>query len=199
MSTRMQLLCLILVSLAVAAATAHLRQPARKLETRSGQRFLYCPECELEIAVPAEMEPKQTFCPHCGVTKPMQINSYSRTNGAAPPLPNNRLLMAAMFGVPAALLLGLYSLSRKRPSRQASGADEVFQFSCPGCHHTMASNSYRKGSTAVCPVCAELFVVTGSDKSDATVDRPDEERDLEDGLRSRLRKKKPRRPRRPRS
>ena len=106
--------------------------------------------------------------------------------------------MAAMFAVPAALAIGVYSLSRvKRQPKQVDGED-VFEFSCPGCGHTMTSNSYRKGSTAVCPVCAELFVVTGSQEEEGQMDRSDEEHELEEGLRAKLRKKKPGRMRKPR-
>jgi transcription elongation factor Elf1 len=199
MSTRMQLLCLVLVGLTLAAATSHLRHAPPPRETSGTQKYLYCPECGLEMTAHREAaEGKQTACPHCGVKHPMQVSSYSRTDGGGPRLQTSWLFVGLMFGVPAALAVGVYSVSRARARLPQDEADDVFQFSCPGCGHAMASNSYRKGSTAVCPVCAELFVVTGSDTAAKAIDRSDQERDLEDGLRSKLRKKKPGKPRPPR-
>jgi transcription elongation factor Elf1 len=197
MSTRMQLLCLILIGLTLAAATSHLRRRAPRREAEPGQQYAYCPECGLELTITPGADRKHNFCPHCGVDHPMQVNGFSRTNGEAPVLGPNRLLVAAIFGVPAALAVGVYSLSRKRGQPKQADGEEVFQFSCPSCGHTIASNSYRKGSTAVCPACAELFVVAGSSPEDG-LDRSDEEHELEDGLRSKLRNKKFGRPKKPR-
>jgi transcription elongation factor Elf1 len=186
----MQLLCLVLFGLGLAAATYHLRQPTPVRRTGVAQRYWYCPECGLELALPAEADPKQKYCPHCGPNKPMQVNSFSRTNGEAPSLPTNRWFVGAMFGIPVALAVGLYAVSRARGGVQNPESDrEAFQFDCPGCGHTIISNSYRKGSTAVCPACAELFVVTKSIANESAVDRSDKARDLEDQMRSTLRKK----------
>jgi transcription elongation factor Elf1 len=200
MSTRMQLLCLVLVGLTLAAATSHLRGPVVRREASGTQKYLYCPECGLEMTAPAEAaEGKQTFCPHCGLTHPMQVSSSSRTNGDGPGSQTSWLFVGLMFGVPAALAIGVYGLSRSREQQQVPTAeDDGIEFSCPGCGHTMASKSYRKGSTVVCPICAELFVVTGSDRAGTEMDRADQQRDLEAGLRSKLRKKRPGKPRRPR-
>jgi hypothetical protein len=129
----------------------------------------------------------------------MQVSSSSRTSGDGPVPQTSWLFVGLMFGIPTALAIGVYRLSRRSRGQQVPTAeDDGIQFSCPGCGHEMASRSYRKGSTVVCPICAELFVVTGSDRPGTAMDRSDQQRDLEAGLRSKLRKKKPGKPRRPR-
>jgi predicted RNA-binding Zn-ribbon protein involved in translation (DUF1610 family) len=149
------------------------------------------------MTCPPELEQTKNFCPHCGNGKRMEVTTYSRNNGEAPPLSTNRVLIATLFGVPAALLIGLYSFSQARKGSTLSSDEDVFRFKCPGCGHAMASNSYRKGSTAVCPVCAELFVVTDPEASKSGTTREDKARDYEDGLRSILRKKSPGKRRKP--
>jgi uncharacterized paraquat-inducible protein A len=183
MSTRMQLLCVVLIGLSLAGATSHLRRPEPTRMNDGSQHYVYCPECGLEMTIPPEMERKQTFCPHCGPGKQLEINSYSRTNGEAP-LPTNRLLVAALFGVPCILLFGVYLLGRKREGQKPTDVEEVFRFACPGCGHEIASNAYREGSTAVCPACAEMFVVPNSAASDRLADRPEATGDLKDEVKS---------------
>jgi predicted RNA-binding Zn-ribbon protein involved in translation (DUF1610 family) len=198
MSTRMQFLCLVLAGLFLAAATSHLRRPVAQKNTATAQHYAYCSECGLEMTVPSELEQKKTFCPHCGVDHPMQISTHSQTNGEGPVSRTNWPFVATVFAVPTALAIGVYSLSRARRRGGSVAEEDVYEFTCPGCGHTMASKSYRKGSTAVCPACAELFVVGSSDAEGIASDRPDEQRELEDGLRNKLRKKKTSRSRKPR-
>jgi transcription elongation factor Elf1 len=199
MSTRSQLLCLILIGLGLAAATSHWRRPAPAQVESKAQKYLYCPVCGLEMTMPADVDQKHSFCPHCGVDHPMQVSTFSRTNGELPTPPANRLLIAAMFGVPVALAVGVYTLGRARNPGLPEADGDLFRFECPRCGHVIASNSYRKGSTAVCPACAEMFVATTRLATDLTDERIEKAQEFEDGLRNALRTNKPerRRPRNP--
>jgi DNA-directed RNA polymerase subunit RPC12/RpoP len=186
----MQLLCLVLFGLLLAAATSHLRRPP-PLEQAKGQRYWYCAECGLEMTIPADRADKPIACPHCGPGKQMAVHSFSINNGERPALALNRPFLALIFGVPILLAVGLYAANRARRQKPRTDADqEVFRFRCPACSHEIESNSYRKGSTAVCPACAELFVVTKAVSDPEDLVESEQAQELEDGIRSKLRKKR---------
>jgi hypothetical protein len=114
-------------------------------------------------------------------------------------MPTNWLIVAAAFGIPISLAIGVYVLGRSGQPLVVSEAEETYHFKCPGCGHSMSSKSYRRGSTAVCPVCSELFVVTGTEGPTTESKRREDSSELEAGMRSRLRKqtRDKRRPPRP--
>jgi uncharacterized paraquat-inducible protein A len=186
----MQLLCVVLVGLTLAALTSQWRRPTVQREQAQHQRYAYCPECGLELTLPIDGSQKPMTCPHCGPAKQMEINSFSRTNGEGPAIPLNRPLLVALFAVPIGLAITFYAVSARRQKRSLDADSELFRFKCPGCGHIMESMTYRQGSTAVCPACAELFVVTKADGDASSSARTDKAKDLEDGIRSALRKKK---------
>ena len=118
----------------------------------------------------------------------MQVSTVPRGSREASATPINWLIVAAAFGIPTSLAIGVYLLGRSGQPVIVSETEEAYRFKCPGCGHGMSSTSYRKGSTAVCPVCSELFVVTGVDTPKSEDHRREESSDLEAGLRSKLRK-----------
>jgi rubrerythrin len=198
MSTRVQLICLAFLALAMAAIQWQFRRSSPPPTAGAAKYYLYCPECGLEMTWPEEHIENPPFCPHCGAGKQMQLSTFSRNDGQAPAVAPNRYFVAAAFGLPIALAVGVYWLGRERKRRRPAEPDEVLEFKCPGCGHAMASAAYRRGSTAVCPVCSELFVVTASDESVSAEGRWDESREMEAHLRSSLRKKPRTKRRRPR-
>jgi predicted RNA-binding Zn-ribbon protein involved in translation (DUF1610 family) len=199
MSARTQLFCVILFGLALAAATSRFRHPYPAPASEDGQCFLYCSECGLEMTYPGEMRQRQVSCPHCGIAKKMQESSYSRTNGHAPPLPTNWLVMAGVFAVPVGLATGLFVLRRRQELQTPLPDAEASRFSCPGCGHEIASKSYSIGSTAVCPACAEVFVVADPSATIVREDGADSAGDFEDEIRPSRRRETSRRRKRHRS
>ncbi len=153
------LVCLGLFGLGMAAAWSR----SRRAEPPPGgvpQRYLYCPECGLEMTCPPEFEGRKTFCPHC-LTRRMEVNAFSR-NGDGPRPPVNRALVALAVAVPLALAAAVYAAGRLRARQEQGPGAEARRFACPECGHRMASNVFGPGSTAVCPACAAQFVVPGA-------------------------------------
>jgi uncharacterized paraquat-inducible protein A len=200
MSRRTQLICLAVTALIMAGVQWYFRPPAEvPLPSAAvAQFYVYCPKCGLEMTCPAEQAEKPPFCPHCGPSRPMQVSTVSRGSAQASATPTNWFIVAAALGIPITLAICVYLLGRPGQPVIVSQADEAYRFNCPGCGHEMSSTSYRKGSTAVCPVCSELFVVTGTDTPKTEDRRREESSDLEAGLRSRLRKQSRDKRRRPR-
>lgn len=176
MSTRTQLVGLALAAFAMATVQWCTRRPAAKPTVAAAtQFFAHCAACGLEMTCPSERADDPPPCPHCGTGRRMEINTFSRNNGETPAVPLNRRLLATAFGVPAALAVGVYYLGRRAKERQSSeGEEEVCRFKCPGCGHGMTSTTYRRGSTAICPACAEVFVVASLDGQE-TADRNGQE------------------------
>ncbi len=200
MSTRVQLISLAFLALAMAAIQWQFRHPAARTPVAGASKYyLYCPECGLEMTWPEERVDKLPPCPHCGLEKPMQLSTISRNNGDMPAVTPNRLFVASAFGVPMLLAVAVYWFGRGRRPVESDEPDEVLSFKCPSCGHAMTSASFRRGSTAVCPVCSELFIVTSAEEAKSDERRWQESRDLEDNLRSSLRKKPQTKRRRPRT
>jgi hypothetical protein len=122
------------------------------------QMYLYCPECGLEMTCPPGDEDKATFCPHCGVTRRMEVHSYS-FSGGGPGFRASRLVLAVGFGVPIALSVAVYLLGRRQASRGQAAVVKHGKIACPFCGHKLSAAPFGSGSTAVCPVCTERFVV----------------------------------------
>jgi hypothetical protein len=200
MSTRTQLLCLAVAALIMASIQWYFRRPAAgPLPSASvAQFYVYCPQCGLEMTCPAEQADKPPFCPHCGKERRMQVSTVPHASREMAGTPPNWLLVAAAFGVPISLAIGVYVLGRSGQPLEVSETEEAYHFKCPGCGHSMTSRSYRRGSTAVCPVCSELFVVTGAEGPTTESTRREDSSELEAGMRSRLRKQTRDKRRRPR-
>jgi transcription elongation factor Elf1 len=119
------------------------------------QRYLYCPQCRLEMTCPPDQEPGVAFCPHCGKDRIMEVNTFSRRNGESPPLsPTGKVLLAVAIGLPVALAVAVYLSGRQRTPEGAA-----IVFACPACGHKLRSQVLAPGSTAVCPACSEHFPV----------------------------------------
>ncbi len=161
MKKRLGLLCLGFVVLSVATYLTRGRRHEPPPAGGQPQHYLYCAECGLEMTCAPGQEGERTFCPHCGVTHPMQLTTYSRNQGEGPRPPLNRLFLAMAFGVPTALAVAIYLLRRPPPHSAEPAEDEPLRFACPNCGHQIASRAFRAGSIAVCPECAEQFVVGG--------------------------------------
>jgi hypothetical protein len=156
------IICLGFIVLGVATMLTRSRRYEPPAVTSEPQRYLYCPECGLEMTCPAEYVGRQTFCPHCGVTKAMEVNTFSHNAGEAPRSPPNRALLAIAFGVPVALAAAVYATGRLRARRVQTSEGDARQLACPACGHKMTAKVFSPGSTAVCPACAEQFVVPGA-------------------------------------
>jgi transcription elongation factor Elf1 len=158
---RVGILCLGFVGLAIATTLTRSRRDEPPPLTSEAQRYLYCPECGLEMTCPPEYAGRVTFCPHCGISKKMEVNSFSHGAGEAPRSPPNRALLAVAFGVPVALAAAVYATGRLRAAREHTPEGDGRRLACPGCGHKMTAKVFSPGSTAVCPACAEQFVVPG--------------------------------------
>jgi predicted RNA-binding Zn-ribbon protein involved in translation (DUF1610 family) len=158
---RLGLLCLGFVVLSVATYLTRGRRLEPPPAGGQPQHYLYCAECGLEMTCAPGQDAERTFCPHCGVTHKMELTTYSRNQGEGPRQPLNRLLLVVAFGVPTALAVAIYLKSRTRERTEKPAEGEPLRFACPNCGHQLASRAFRAGSTAVCPECAEQFVVGG--------------------------------------
>jgi transcription elongation factor Elf1 len=119
------------------------------------QRYLYCPQCGLEMTYQPDQEGRAVFCPHCGKDRPMEVNTFSHSLGEEPPLSSTaKILLALAMGVPVALAVITYQSGRQRTPEVAANV-----FACPACGHKLRSHILGPGSTAVCPTCAEHFLV----------------------------------------
>jgi hypothetical protein len=156
------LLGVLFVTLAIGTAYSRSRRhesPPRK--TGESQRLLYCPECGLEMTCPSEFEHRPINCPHC-VKQRMEVTAVSRAGGNAAPSRANWVVVAVAIGLPLALAVALYGAGRVRAGREQGSEANARQVSCPGCGHKMKSGVFGPGATAVCPACAEHFVVPGT-------------------------------------
>jgi transcription elongation factor Elf1 len=132
-----------------------LRRPTSAPSASEPQRYLYCPQCGLEMTCPVDQETRATFCPHCGKSQPMEVNTSSHAGSEGPPLsPTIKVLLAVAIGLPVVLAVLAYQFGRQRTPKGA-----VNVFACPACGHKLRSQIVGPGSTAVCPTCAEHFLV----------------------------------------
>jgi uncharacterized paraquat-inducible protein A len=150
-----------------------LRRAERLRAVEKPQMYLYCPECGLEMTCPPGAEDKAAFCPHCGMTRRMEVHSYS-VNGGGPGFRANRLVLAVAIGVPIALGVAIYLLGRRQASRGQATVVKHGKIACPFCGHKLSAAPFGPGSTAVCPVCTERFVVGRPER------RPESEEAAED-------------------
>jgi predicted RNA-binding Zn-ribbon protein involved in translation (DUF1610 family) len=125
------------------------------------QRYLYCPQCRLEMTCAPGQEARETFCPHCGKAWIMEVNTFSRRKGESPPLSASKkqVLWAVGLGLPVALAAAALAVAVYWSGREPTPENAVVVFACPACGHKLRSQILAPGSTAVCPVCGEHFLV----------------------------------------
>lgn len=161
MDKRWRLIALAFVALSVLTTYSWLRRAKPAPRDGESVRYLYCPECGLEMTCPPGDEDKATFCPHCGKSRQMEVHSFSLNGGGGPGFRANRTLLAVAFGVPIALAVLVYLLRRLQARREREVEADTRQIACPACGHELSTAIFGPGSTAVCPECAERFVVRG--------------------------------------
>jgi uncharacterized paraquat-inducible protein A len=156
------LVCLGFVVMGLATAWSRSRRAELSPPAGQQQRYLYCPECGLEMTCPPEFEDRVMSCPHC-VKRRMEVNSFSRANGDAPRAHANGAVLAIAVGMPVALAAAVCAASRLRSKPEQTPEGDARRLTCPGCRHKMNSKVFGPGSTAVCPACAHQFVVPGTE------------------------------------